>query len=417
MRVQPREPEVVEEVRETGPWGSLLLVAAVIALGMSFGFTVLAVVGFILVCIFLHELGHYLTAKWAGMKVTEFFIGFGPRLWSFQRGEVTYGVKAIPAGAYVKIIGMSNLEDDVAPEEEHRTYRAKPYWRRLSVGLAGSAMHFLVAMVLVFTILAAFGERDAATDRWSVAAVVDDSAAQDAGLEVGDRIVAIDGQRFASFDDMSEHLRANPGERVGLEVLRDGRTRTVDVTLGEREDASGQVIGFLGVGPEFPRERVDVPTAAWRSVTELGTTIKLSITGLADFFSPDGIDRYFDTLRGEPAVDTGAGEVDPGRITSIVGAVNITSQAAENDLVDALWMLFFINVFIGVFNLVPLLPLDGGHVAVATYEKVRSLIARREYRADVGKLLPLTYAVFLVLVVIGVTALWVDIVDPINLPE
>jgi membrane-associated protease RseP (regulator of RpoE activity) len=143
-----------------------------------------------------------------------------------------------------------------------------------------------------------------------------------------------------------------------------------------------------------------------------------SITGLGRFFSPDGIEGYVDALRGEEAGDgTGGGDVNPNRITSIVGAVSITSQAAEDDIVNGLWMLFLINVFIGVFNLVPLLPFDGGHVAVATYEKIRSMLAGREYRADVAKLLPLTYAVVLVLMLVGVTALWIDITDPITLPE
>src|SRR4029079_19291502 len=98
--------------------------------------------------IVLHELGHFLTAKKAGMKCTEFFIGFGPRIWSFRRGETEYGVKAIPAGAYVKIIGMNHLEE-VDPSDEERTYRRKPFWRRLSVAVGGSTMHFLIAFVLI----------------------------------------------------------------------------------------------------------------------------------------------------------------------------------------------------------------------------------------------------------------------------
>lgn len=413
MRVQPREPEVVEE-QTTSPWTTVLLIAAVAVVGWFHGFTMLAVIGFIVLCIFLHELGHYLTARWAGMKVTEFFIGFGPRIWSFQRGEVEYGIKAIPAGAYVKIIGMSNLEDDVDPADEHRTYRSKPFWRRLSVGLAGSTMHFLIALVLAFTILAAFGERDV-TNRWTVGALTEGSPAMRAGLQLDDRIVAVDGESFATFDALSEYLRSQPGEEVELEVVRDGDTIELDATLADTHPQTGEEVGFLGVGPTFSFERVDPLTAVGRSFTTLGSTMKESVTGLGRFFSPDGISRYVDTLSG--STEVGEGEVDPGRITSIVGAVNITSQAAESGVVNALWILFFINVFIGVFNLVPLLPLDGGHVVIATYEKIRSMISGRAYRADVGKLLPLTYAVFLLLVVIGVTALWVDIVDPIQLPE
>src|SRR4051812_3107095 len=150
--------------------------------------------------IFLHELGHYLTAKWAGMKVTEFFLGFGPRLWSFQRGETEYGIKAIPAGAYVRIIGMSNL-DEVEPEDEDRTYRAKPYWRRVSVAVAGSTMHFLLALVLILTVFVGFRTIDVSSDEWTFATV--SGPAEAAGLRPGDRILTIDGQRRGSFADMS----------------------------------------------------------------------------------------------------------------------------------------------------------------------------------------------------------------------
>ncbi|HEY5698935.1 MAG TPA: site-2 protease family protein, partial [Acidimicrobiales bacterium] len=127
-----------------GVLGLVGLVGALVALGLFGGWPILAVVVSLIVMIFMHELGHYITAKRAGMKVTEFFIGFGPRIWSFQRGETEYGVKAIPAGAYVRIIGMNSLEE-VDPADESRTYRQKSYPRRMSVAVAGSAMHFLMA--------------------------------------------------------------------------------------------------------------------------------------------------------------------------------------------------------------------------------------------------------------------------------
>ena len=119
----------------------------------------------LIVMIMLHELGHFLTAKWSGMKVTEFFLGFGPRLWSVRKGETEYGVKAIPAGGYVRIIGMSNLEE-VDPADEPRTYRQQPFPRRLSVAVAGSTMHFIIAFVLLFVLLTGGGRpRDHAHHR------------------------------------------------------------------------------------------------------------------------------------------------------------------------------------------------------------------------------------------------------------
>jgi hypothetical protein len=145
------EPGDHGEVRGAG-WRLGLLVAGVLALGLFTRTSLLVVILALVVMIFFHELGHYLTAKWSGMKVTEFFIGFGPKIWSFRRGETEYGLKAIPAGAYVRIIGMSNLEE-VPPEEEVRTYRQQSYPKRMLVILAGSGMHFLMALVCIFALL------------------------------------------------------------------------------------------------------------------------------------------------------------------------------------------------------------------------------------------------------------------------
>src|SRR5713226_6540998 len=134
-----------------------LIVAAATIAGAALGITtVLLVIFALIVMIMLHELGHFATAKWAGMKVTEYFLGFGPRLWSIRKGETEYGVKAIPAGGYVKIIGMNNLEE-VDPRDEPRSYRQAPYRWRLAVGLAGSTMQFILAIVLLFVLVTAVG--------------------------------------------------------------------------------------------------------------------------------------------------------------------------------------------------------------------------------------------------------------------
>ena len=135
------------------------LVALVVLLGLWQGMSMLIVVAALVVMIFLHELGHYVMAKRAGMLVTEFFIGFGPRIWSFRRGETEYGIKAIPAGAYVRIIGMSNMEE-VDPALESRTYRQKRFSQRIGVAVAGSSMHFLLALVLLFVQFAFIGGPD-----------------------------------------------------------------------------------------------------------------------------------------------------------------------------------------------------------------------------------------------------------------
>jgi membrane-associated protease RseP (regulator of RpoE activity) len=387
-----------------------VVAAVVVSLGLWVSLPTLAIIAALVLMIFMHELGHYLTAKAAGMKVTEFFLGFGPRLWSFRRGETEYGIKAIPAGAYVRIIGMSNLEE-VDPSEEDRTYRQKPYWRRMSVAVAGSTMHFLMAMVLFFGVVTLIGNPDPTSSRWTVGALNEDSAADAAGLELGDRIISIDGIGFESFDAMSAYLRDNPGREITLTVERDGRQLTLETTLGTANDR-GEPVGFLGVGPDYPNVRLNPLTGAVESVKATGETIWLSIKGLGAFFSPDGLSGYLDTLTGtDPAPEPGEVEGE-GRIISVVGAVQLASQSP--DIGGVLYFLFAINVFIGVFNLVPLLPFDGGHVAIATYERIRSRKGKRHF-ADVAKLMPVTYAVVALLAFVFISSLYLDIVDPISL--
>jgi membrane-associated protease RseP (regulator of RpoE activity) len=323
-------------------------------------------------------------------------------------------VKAIPAGAYVRIIGMSNLEDDVAPEDEERTYRSKPYWRRLSVAVAGSTMHFLMALVLIFIVFAGFGVRDPETNAWRIVSVSNPSAAFEAGIEPGDRVVAIDGEAVSSFTELSERVRDMPGKSVTLEVLRDGETRTVQATLGDEHPTTGEEVGFLGVGPDFPFERVSPLTAARRSVTESIEFGKQAIGGLAHIFSPSGVQGYVDTIV-HPDVDgQPGGDVTEDRPSSIIGVVQIGSQVAEHGLVNLFYLLFGFNIFIGIFNLLPVLPFDGGHVAIATYEKIRSMLSGRRYQADVAKLLPVTYAVVLVLALLFVTTIYLDITHPVS---
>ena len=170
-----REPH--DPVRPN-PLRLLAVIAGIVALGVFVSLPAVIVVLALVFMIFMHELGHYVTARRAGMLVTEFFIGFGPRIWSFRRGEVEYGLKAIPAGAYVRVVGMSNL-DEVDPVDEARTYRQQPFWQRFSVAVAGSTMHFLMALVLLFVVFAGFGVADPSD--WSIARVTPSDSIEQQG--------------------------------------------------------------------------------------------------------------------------------------------------------------------------------------------------------------------------------------------
>jgi membrane-associated protease RseP (regulator of RpoE activity) len=410
--VPPGESPIDEHA--TSPWRTLLIALAVIYLGFWMGFSYMVVIVAVIMMIFMHELGHYLTARWSGMKVSEFFIGFGPRIWSFHRGETEYGVKAIPAGAYVRIIGMSNLEE-IDPADEDRTYRAKPYWRRMSVALAGSTMHFLMAFALAFTVFAGFGLANAHASSWTVGNIVKPSAAQTAGLRVGDHIGAVDGRSFSTFQAMSKYLQGRPGADVTLDVVRNGQHQRVDVTLAAHRPNDTARVGFLGVGPTFPKERLSPPSAIARSGREFWTITKMSVTGLGHLVSPKGVSRYVDTLTHPEAATTASDAAAKGRPTSVVGIVEIGGQIARDGWVNVVYLLFAVNVFIGLFNLIPMLPFDGGHAAIATYEKIRSLVSGRRYQADVAKMLPFTYAMVLALAFLFVTSIYLDIAHPVSL--
>jgi membrane-associated protease RseP (regulator of RpoE activity) len=399
------------EPRTAGALGVAVIVGLVLLLGLRSGWTAVAIVLALIVMISLHELGHYLTAKWAGMKVTEFFLGFGPKIWSVQRGETEYGIKAIPAGAYVKIIGMSNL-DEVDPADEERTYRAKPYWRRLSVALAGSAMHFLLAFLLVATVFLGFGTTDGSSDRWTLGSVT--GPALDAGLKPGDRILSVDGKAPGSFTAMSKIIRKQPGGQVAILLERDGTRRTITATLADRNPSTDEAVGYLGVSPTYDRVRSSLGPGLVDSVKTMGTAVKETFSGMGRVFSPSGVSRYVDTLTTNDKI-TGPSSPGNDRPTSVIGIVQVGRDVARDGIVPVLMLLFIVNMFIGIFNLTPLLPFDGGHAVIATYEKIRSMISGRRYQADVAKLMPLTYAVVLVLAFLFVTTIYLDISNPVSI--
>jgi membrane-associated protease RseP (regulator of RpoE activity) len=429
----PRGSRPAPEPREyeTGGLRLALLIGAVVLLGLRLGWPVLVMILGIIVMIFLHELGHYLTAKWAGMKVTEFFIGFGPKLWSFQRGETEYGVKLLPAGAYVRIIGMNNL-DEVDPADEPRTYRQQSFPKRLLVVSAGSLMHFAQAFVLLVLLLGVVGfpGRSVANppDRapaWKINEVEGDSAAEAAGLKEDDLIVAVDGQPASSFDELSDALaRHDVGDEVQLTIERDGVERTVDAELRPRPaGVAGGATGspFLGVGTSmhFSDEPIGLATAVVRAPGEMVRFTGQTFSALAGIFSPSGISDFANNVGEANNNDSSSGSGgsgsarDANRPISIIGIIDIGSQDVENRAAFLLALFFNLNMFIGIFNMLPLLPLDGGHAAIAVYERIRSRPGRT-YHADFAKLLPLTYAVVMGLVVLGVTAMYLDIVDPIS---
>jgi membrane-associated protease RseP (regulator of RpoE activity) len=380
--------------------------------------TVLVVLGLILMIV-LHEFGHFVAAKRAGMKVTEFFVGFGPRLWSVTKGETTYGVKALPLGGYCKIIGMTNVEE-VAPEDEPRAYRNQPTWRKLTVALAGSFVHFLIAFVLLVILFAGPGDIGnfvANPPASNPIAAVDSftkgpSPAQQAGLRPGDRILAVDGHRFADWDALTAYLRARPDQKVTLTIEQNGRTFDTSAVLadGSKVIVKGETVpvyskptGLLGI--EAGPVRFGLLGSIGHAGLSFGATAVSSVTGLGHVVSNFG--NYAHMLANQKAADSPHAE----RFVSPVGVVVLANRATQIGISEVLYLLILINIFVGIFNLVPLLPLDGGHVAIALYEKARSLGRKRPYHADVNKLAPVLYAVLAVLAFYAISSLFLDLRD------
>lgn len=415
---------------------------------MTYALGVLIFAVGILVSICLHEAGHLLTAKRFGMKATQYFAGFGPTLWSFRRGETEYGVKAVPAGGFVKIVGMTPLED-VAPTDRDRAFWRFPLWQRTVVLVAGSLTHFGLAIVVFYLAAVTAGLPNPAFlsfDPQRAAPVIGEVArcvvpdytlgrsgdlrgcrpgdprgpAAAAGLRAGDRVRSVDGTAVTTYGELVTTVRSAPPGPVTVVYDRGGerRSATVDLVRTRRpalDDPQGRLrtVSAIGVGVRLPELFVSYGPgeSVGRSVGFTGQTIGQTFDAIGAF--PSKIPKLVDAIGGE--------QRDPATPVSVVGASRIGGESLKiGEPAFFLTLLGGLNVFIGIFNLFPLLPLDGGHVAIAWYERARSWLAARRGRPDPGrvdynKLLPLTYLVILVFGGLTVLTLAADIVNPIRL--
>ena len=357
----------------------------------------------IITMVMVHEGGHFFAAKATGMKATEFFFGFGPKLWSTTRGETEYGVKAIPLGGYVRIVGM-NAYEEVAPEDMGRTYREQPFWAKSVVVLAGVASHFVVSFLIFFFVATAIGSEEVTTTIDQVHGSLDDgteSPAAAAGILAGDEVLRIDGVTITEWTDLQDVVSARPGESVEIVVARDGDQVVLFTTLAALPGEEGPR-GFLGVSPASEKVRmnpiagfVDAGASVGQATRASGTGFWQLITGLGDLLQA--------TFTGDTET------IDETRPASPIGLVRIGAQTESLGIGFTLELVALVNVFVGFFNLIPVYPLDGGHFAVALYERIRG----RE--ADVAKLAPIAAAVVIFLILLGVLAIYLDIVNPFTL--
>jgi membrane-associated protease RseP (regulator of RpoE activity) len=409
---------------------------------MSYALGVVLFALVLAISISAHEFGHLLTAKMFGMKARRYFIGFGPKVWSFRRGETEYGLKAIPAGGFVDIAGMSHLEELHADDEPRAFWRYAP-WKRVVVMSAGSIIHFVLAIVLLYGIAITAGlpndapiepvlsevptcvqQIDGDGNPKPCTAADPAGPASVAGLRVGDRITAVNGHPVAIWTDLTAYVRPHPNADLVLTIQRDGRTQTVTVHTtqasrpaqpGETGDKNGNtIVGVLGASGTLPPLTVSYNpiSAVGATASFTGTAFKETITALGQF--PSKIPKLLDALSGKKR--------DQNTPISVVGASKLGGQAVQ----AGQWLSFFLllaafNLFIGVFNLLPLLPLDGGHIAILGYEKVRSMIASARGRDNPGsvdqtKLAPIMLTVIFLLGSISLLTVYVDLVNPIPNP-
>ncbi|HSK92151.1 MAG TPA: M50 family metallopeptidase [Euzebyales bacterium] len=367
--------------------------------------------------IMIHEAGHFFTARWFGMKAERFFFGFGPTLWSVRRGDTEYGVKAIPAGGFVKITGMSRYED-IPDSDRGRAFYAKPAWQRAIVLLSGCVTHFVLAAVLLFSVMAFFElprlEGGVPVTSNEITEVAPDSPAEAAGLRPQDRVVAIDGTPVESFEDMRGVVASRPGEAVELTYARGSETRTVRVTLGEHT-VDGRQAGFIGLASNaLVMERYSVGeafTGVFRGEFSLVTQTVRSLAGIGQVFTPDSIAAWLQQADGETprTADGPVSLIGAGQVAMTLGQVGAFSSV--------LLLLAQLQIVIGTLNLLPLPPFDGGHLAVLAAESVVNTVRRArgltgDWQVDPMTLMPLTLAVLLIVGLFALTAFYVDIVNP-----
>jgi len=384
----------------------------------------------LLFSVMLHETGHFVVAKKFGMKCTRYFVGFGPTVWSTFRGETEYGIKALPIGGFVKIVGMHSLDDVDDPADEPRSFRRQPGWQRILVLCAGSFMHFLLAFLLIFGLAVTIGiENDNTTQLGTVSTCVaanttqlnngtctasdKPSPARLAGLKTGDQVTAFNGKPVSNWTQLGNAIRKAPaGSQAAITVKRGSQTLTLHATLATVSGRSG---AYLGIAPTVVFQTANPVRAVQYAGSAFGQVIVGSAKAVAAL--PGALPKLFSKDRGSTAA---------GQVSSVVGAAEATGAAVaanvgwQYKVSFVLLLIASLNIFVGAFNMLPLLPLDGGHVAAIGWERIRAWYARLRKRPDPGlvdmaKLLPVSFSIFLVVMFFGVALVLADIVNPVNI--
>ena len=377
---------------------------------------ILGIAAFIVALLFsvmVHEFGHYLTARHYGMKVSEFFLGFGKRLWSTQRGETEFGIKAIPAGGYCRIEGMA--PNDQMPEgEESRAFYKASSGKKLVVLGAGSLLHFVLGYLLLFTLFAGVGTNQVLP---VIGGVVSGSVAQSVGIQAGDEVVSINGVKVSNWYKDVEAIRNSGGKELTIGLTRAGQQLTVKATP-RLTDVEGTKRYVLGIVNTVGVKRFGIISAASNSFKLTKNFITESVKSLVKL--PSKVPALWgQTVHGEKR--------DANGLVGVVGVARVSGQAVGDSqltvserLATFLLIIASLNIFVGIFNLLPILPLDGGHMAVAIADEIRAFFSRlrgrpRPAAIDVTVLTPVTMVVFVILACLTLLLLVADVINPVTL--
>jgi membrane-associated protease RseP (regulator of RpoE activity) len=389
---------------------------------------VLAFVVALLLSVMLHEFGHFIFAKKFGMKVTEFFLGFGYKIWSFTKGETEFGIKAIPAGGYCRIIGMS-IHEEMSEEEAPRAFVKASTPRRLIVLAAGSISHFILGFVLLFVIFFGIGVSTSLPIIDQVLPCINTSAtsnacpagstpspAKSAGLMPGDHIISVNGAKVTEWSKDVQVIRNSAGKTIHLVIDRAGQRISLDVNPAQ-VTIEGKSFGMLGIISKIGLQREGIITSIHDTWSLGSNFFSTSIKSLISL--PGKVPALFrQTFLGAKR--------DANGLVGVVGVAQASAATASDHalsfgdkLETFLLIIASLNIFIGIFNLLPLLPLDGGHMAVAVIDGYRRWSARRRSLPepapiDLEKLMPITAVVFIFLVALSLMLLAADIFNPVH---
>ena len=363
---------------------------------------VLSALAVIIFLVITHELGHFTAARWAGVICPEFFVGFGKRIWSTKRGKTEFGVKWILAGGYVKVLGM-NPEEEISPEDFPHSYKGVSYLKRFWIIFSGSLTHILLALLIMFFAIWLIGfpsEEKASSTLASVGQYVDEAGGEEtpayiAGLQEGDTILAMDGEAVSDWDEVSSLIKEHPGQEMTLLIERDGQEIEVQTQLATREDGTG----YLGVSPMPYMEEYSLFAAIGKTGEWwLDTTVDV-FKSFAKLFSPSTFKQLL-----------GISEPTAERPQTVVGITYSAGQILDAGIFYFLYLLAVICLFLAYINLLPLPPLDGGHLAVLFWEKITG----RE--VDMRKLYPVAVAVLAFFAILFILTLRLDIMTIFNMP-